>query len=93
MVQYLWSGWNLDKGMYLGPTYIDYFILVHVLDVLKGSCVDLQGLGVERHLSMDVLLEYFLEGRRERETAPAHAMLYAPQLFSMYMCTCIIYVY
>ena len=94
----LWSntcGWDgiWIRVWRLWPTYIDYFILIHVLNVLKCSCVDLQSLGVERHLSMDVLLEYFLEGRRERETAPAHAMLYATQLlFSMYMymCTCTI---
>lgn len=59
----MWLGWNDDKQR----SYIDYFIFVHILHMLKGSCVNLQGLGMERHLSMDVLLQNFLRGRVDRE--------------------------
>lgn len=36
-------------------SYINDFILVHILDVLKCRSVYLQCLGMERHLSVDVL--------------------------------------
>ena len=46
-------------------SHLHHLIFVHVLDVLVGSGVDLQGLGVVRHLSVDVLLQDSLQNRRD----------------------------
>ena len=56
---------NKVSPLCIMTSHLHHFIFVHVLDVLVGSSVDLQGLGVVRHLSVDVLLQDSLQNKRD----------------------------